>query len=416
MSAIKQFTKFLVNPDEKYMIIQGSAGTGKSTLIEYLIKSLDSQLKMYELLLRKNKTQTEWEAVLTATTNKAAAVLKELTGMETQTIHSLLRLIVRPNVITGTVKLSKKKDRNLLYNKLIILDEASMMNDELFEILEETIVDCKVVFIGDKYQLAPVRQKIPVMDTIQCPTATLHKVMRHAGDILHTSAQFRDTVEDSVWAEVPDLPTLQKVDGPTFQKLIDAAFTDKNYNSSTAKVLAWTNKRVMAYNAHIRQLKGFPPIITEGEVMFTNKPIMAGRDNWATDSKIYITEVGPLIVNHKVEGRMVEINNRVSFFNPEDQNDARDLFKRLAKAAKVDGRKWQTFFELKEGWLDLRPAYASTVHKAQGATYDTVFIDLGDIGRCNIESDVARMMYVSISRAANQVYFYGELPSKYQEQ
>ena len=91
------------------------------------------------------------------------------------------------------------------------------------------------------------------------------------------------------------------------------------------------------------------------------------------------------------------------------------LLKNIAKEAKVNPKKWPLYFQYKDEWLDLRPAYASTVHKAQGSTYTTVFMDLSDIGKCNIASDVARMLYVSISRASKQVYLYGDLPSKYLE-
>ncbi len=409
---MKMFGNFLLASKEKYMIIQGSAGTGKSTLTEYLIKSniVEKQMNMLRLVMGKNKNHSDFEIHLTATTNKAAAVLSQLTNMDATTIHNLLKLTVRSNVSTGTVELTKKKDFGLLHNKLIIIDEASMMNDELFEILEEVTINCKVVLIGDKYQLAPVRQKIPVMDDIQCTTATLHKVMRHAGNILTTSSDFRDVVESEVWCNVPNLPELQMVNGQDFQDLVDQAFTDKMYNSSTAKILAWTNKRVLSYNAYVRKLRGLPDKLQVGETVYTNKPIMLGRNNWPTDSRVRITGSSGPTESYKIKGRMIELDNRCSAFLPDSHQEAKAIIKDLASR-----KQWRTYFEIKEGWLDLRPAFASTVHKAQGATYRTVFIDLADIGRCNIKSDVARMMYVAISRAANQIYFYGDLPTKYKE-
>ena len=92
---------------------------------------------------------------------------------------------------------------------------------------------------------------------------------------------------------------------------------------------------------------------------------------------------------------------------------------RIAKKAKATDepkeRKqlWSQYFDIKDTWLDLRSQYASTVHKAQGSSYDEVFIDLWDIGRCNRPSDTARMLYVSISRARKRVILSGELPEKY---
>ncbi|GAG41266.1 unnamed protein product, partial [marine sediment metagenome] len=97
-----------------------------------------------------------------------------------------------------------------------------------------------------------------------------------------------------------------------------------------------------------------------------------------------------------------------SAFAPDDPKKVKAYLKSLANK-----KEWVEYYAIKETWLDLRPAYASTVHKAQGREYDTVFIDLSDIGRCNTASDVARMLCVSISRAKKQVVFYGALPTKY---
>ena len=60
-------------------------------------------------------------------------------------------------------------------------------------------------------------------------------------------------------------------------------------------------------------------------------------------------------------------------------------------------------------WIDLRAAYASTINKAQGSTYKTVFIDLDDIKRCNSGDQIARMMYVGVSRASQRVWLTGDL-------
>ncbi len=54
-----------------------------------------------------------------------------------------------------------------------------------------------------------------------------------------------------------------------------------------------------------------------------------------------------------------------------------------------------------------------SIHKSQGSEYDTVFVDLTNIGKCRVPSDVARMCYVSITRASKQVILYGSLPPKY---
>jgi ATP-dependent exoDNAse (exonuclease V) alpha subunit len=85
----------------------------------------------------------------------------------------------------------------------------------------------------------------------------------------------------------------------------------------------------------------------------------------------------------------------------------------MARANKEDKTLWPRFFEVKETWFDLRALYASTINKAQGSTYDTVFLNLNDIGENWDANAVARLMYVGITRAAKQVVCYGQLPDHY---
>ena len=60
-------------------------------------------------------------------------------------------------------------------------------------------------------------------------------------------------------------------------------------------------------------------------------------------------------------------------------------------------------------YVDLRLAYASTVNKAQGSTYDNVYIDLNDIGKCYDKDQVRRMLYVALSRARHKAVFTGDI-------
>ena len=88
------------------------------------------------------------------------------------------------------------------------------------------------------------------------------------------------------------------------------------------------------------------------------------------------------------------------------------VLKHEAKKAKQAGH-WYEFFNLKNTYADFRPNHASTVHKSQGSTYSNVCIDLTDIGLNNKPMEVARLLYVGITRAKHKLYLYGELPDKY---
>jgi len=78
-------------------------------------------------------------------------------------------------------------------------------------------------------------------------------------------------------------------------------------------------------------------------------------------------------------------------------------------------KNWKTFFMVKNGIIDLRQRDASTVHKAQGSTYDTVFLDIADLTSCNAKSMVARMLYVAVSRARHRLVIYGDPRQDYNQ-
>lgn len=430
-AAMDSFHKFLANEKEKFMIIQGAAGSGKSTLIKHLVEASHSFCEMMSMLLKDKNVKYTVE--LAATTNPAVAVMEDLTGLYATTIHSLLGLGMRNNFRTGEKQLFLKRDAEALKDRLLIIDEGSMIDSTLFQFIDDQTVNCKVVIIGDQFQLAPVKEENTVMETMtNIIRAEMNQIMRNSGIIKSTGAEFRKTVEKlSLYRKMtpdftayrnkaktkgtfPSIPNghaeLAKVDGPTFKRLVDAAFTNPSHHPFKAKVVAWTNRRVMEYNKHIRGVQGYPEEFTLGEKVITNKPILSGM-HVSIDTAVEITGIGPRFEhdNHAgVFGRIVEINGRHQEFFPEDADMVKSLLRRLAK-----GKEWTEYFRIKDNWLDLRAPHACTVHKAQGASYDTVFIDLADIGRCTIPSDVARMMYVAISRARHQVYFYGSLPSAY---
>lgn len=402
------FRNFLQDPDEKYMIIQGAAGSGKSTLITHLDAILDAQHKMYSLLLQKNKTKSRFEVLLSATTNKAVAVLDELTNLSARTIHSLLGLKITFNPTTGERMLSKKNGYAIKYNKLVIIDESSMINEELFKIIDETFKDSKIVFIGDQYQLAPVKQKISIMESMSCTKVTMNKIMRNSGNILKTGAQFRETVETGVFKPISLSTDIINLEKKEYLEQIDIAFGSKKYIHNQSKVLTWTNDQALKYNSYIRAIKGYPLEFQMGEIAITNNPIMSQGYMWPVDSAIRISKITENACEQGVPGRYIEVESHVSCFMANNTYEQKQLLTALAKE-----KRWKDYYKIKENWLDLRSSYASTIHKAQGSTYDVVFIDLENIGYCNIPSDVARLLYVAISRSKKRVIFYGQLPDHY---
>lgn len=403
------FIEFLLDPKEKYLVIEGPAGTGKSTLVKHLLATFEDKLRLYSILL--GKAGEKYSVALTATTNKAASMVAALTGEDCSTIHSFLQLVPNQNYVTGKLDFVRKDENYFISNVLLIIDEGSYIDSDLFRMVDESTINCKVVIIGDSYQLISINEPELVMDTIPGPRARLHEVMRHGNIIAEAGAKFRHAVKTGEFCPIPvNGKEILHVDGNTFKQLVNEVFTHPRFTENTARVLAWQNITVNTYNHHIRLAKGYPAHLVAGDVVITNRPIKPpkGKTSYTTDSTVTITEIGPATVQEDIPGRWVRLGDDEFYFLPDDLIQAANYFKALKRA-----KEWRKFFMLQENWLDLRPGFASTVHKSQGSTYDCAFINLTDIGQCTSPNDVARMLYVAFTRAAKQVILYGSLPPSY---
>lgn len=425
INATNAFLDFLVS-DEQFFVIQGAAGTGKSFLIRNLLETFYGKYSAYCLLLQCDRKK--FDIRITATTNKAVNVIADYLqdllasrkDLKISTIYSLLGLKVTNDRKTGktTLTASNNQGPDVLVGgsntPLVFIDEASFISEELHEIITATLknnLHAKIVYIGDKYQLAPVGQTFSAMDFIQCPKVSLNEVIRNGGHILATGTQFRKTVETGVFQPIHyNGVDIIHARGPEFKTRVEQSFMHHGWDPGVSKILAWTNETVQAYNQHIRKTLGLPEQYSVGEYVITNE-FINGPSGFmcAVDTEVEITAFDKTPIDiFGVTGNMVEIDHAYVSFLPTNFADAKALMKKLAA-----DKDWSKFFEVKETWFDLRPVYASSIHKAQGSTYDTVFLDLADIGKNWNATDVARLLYVGITRAAKQVVCYGFLPDRY---
>lgn len=408
--AVDQFRAFLMDPAQSEMVISGFAGSGKSFLVKYLRDVTAAQLKVMTALNKEDNLSIKY----TATTNKAASVLQSFLHEPVSTIHHLLGLKVENNFRNGKTLLKSTNRTQELGRTLIFVDEASMVDTDLLGWIRicKTRGKTKVVFIGDRYQLAPVSTGYSAV--FRYPTNIVHlvEIQRQAAGspIIQTSQLYRSLLDNGLPSCWPALqhqaPAINLVTGSQFQQLVDNKFSRK-HEPNDLKILAWTNDRVIAYNKHVRRLYTSDPNFIRGETVVTNNPIMSDSHIiYGTDTPVKITDVIPNTTDG-VSGFILEINQGVRAFMPADWAVARKRMKHYAK-----NKDWSNYFTIKDRWLDLRPLHAQTVHKAQGSTYKEVFIDMTDIGKNKKWQEVARLMYVAISRASEAVYLYGDLPMR----
>jgi exodeoxyribonuclease V len=139
--ALDSFHKFLIDPVEQVFVLRGYSGCGKSTLVKVLIDRIPDFFRVAKLLDPNIK---EYEIELTATTNKAAENLSQITGHGAGTIHSFLELRVntdyRTNVTTLTPRSQVQKEGYLLF-----VDEASYIDKQLMRWIFRLTLNCRML-------------------------------------------------------------------------------------------------------------------------------------------------------------------------------------------------------------------------------------------------------------------------------
>jgi hypothetical protein len=262
--------------------------------------------------------------------------------------------------------------------------------------------------MGDPAQLTPVKSSAtPVFDATHFMKAKLSQVVRQAegNPIVDLSTKFRETVTSGEFFKfTPDGHHIQYLNRDTFNKAIEAEFCQPDWRYSHSKFLAWTNKRVIDYNHHIRDRALGDPNFQIGDYAVCNKFVSANKKTIKTDQLVCITGISVDTEKHGVLGNWMTIDYQFELFFPKSLEAKKALIKQ-ARAM-----EWFDVVEEAENrWIDLRAAYACTINKAQGSTFDRVFIDLDDIARCNSGDQIARMLYVGVSRAREQVFLTGDL-------
>lgn len=400
--ALERFTQFLLDEQEPVMAITGYAGTGKTTLIRILLKRLEGYMKMWELL---TQDRPDLDVALTATTNKAAEAFSDATGRSAGTIHSFLKLRVSTDYDTGAKKLAPAKGAVIRTGHLLFIDEASMVDPHLLSLIFSQTKDCKIVFMGDDAQLPPVKYPTTPVFSAGFPTAALTQVVRQAAGspITELATQFRLTVKSGIWTPfTPDGEAVIHMDREAFDQAVLTEFNRPDWHYHDSKVLAYTNHRAISYNNALREhIKGSPEL-EEGDYAVCNSYVKTGEAKIATDALVRITKIEDPETKHEVLGRYITVDGHIRVFAPYNPAD----MKRLATWA-VNHKDWKIQREL-ESWIDLRAAYAQTVNKSQGSTYNRVFIDIDDIATCTNGNLIARLMYVAVSRARYQVFLTGD--------
>lgn len=416
--AADKLVSFLLNQEAEEIVLSGGAGTGKSYITSWFIKEGH---RTYLKKCRELGIEPRFRSlpIVTATTNKAATVLSESLNKNVCTIHSFLGLKVKENLETGSTSLKETSKSCLKSDTIIFIDECSMINSALYSYIKKFLINCKIIYVGDMYQLAPVREKVsPIFrPDIEVIELTENVRLKTYPQLLDLAAQLRETVKTTSFKSiVVDNKVIQHLKDAELKELIDSEFLEPSVHN---KIVTYTNKKTIMFNDYLKfDLRKYDDSFIVGEIYtLSNALITNGITILGTDAEIIINKVSDGGVYQpgdvpielaKLEVTVVNCGMQATIYAAKDTAQ-------LLCALKSESKKknWRNYFSIKESVADLRLSDASTIHKAQGSTYKNIIVDLGDLSTCRNPDTAARLLYVACTRATENVYLYGNLSAKY---
>ena len=436
---VKEFDEILSNfnpskeymPSENFVSLSGFAGVGKTFVTSKLVKKFLS--KGYKILL-------------TTPTHKALSVARYMLNAQDvrinlRTLHSYLDIKLETNYLDGTKSWRRARDEKQLdFEKnldILIVDESSMINNELFGFIEENLAQNRlksVLFIGDSYQLPPVSDDKETNAVTTLPKQyKLTQIVRQAKNshIKQIAIKLKDCIQQQNYIPINEILDSVKHIG---HKEIEIFYEQQDFISSFTKndnwwkedkiVTSWTNDVVDEFNRAIRfkywiDKENLPPkeAIIKGDLLIFNEPykrsflnseaveVIEADKHYDEDMQLYY-----FIAKDKL-GRVfkvIEPNDMSKYINYLQNlaNEAKKIDK-FGQKAKKRRALWRKYFALKEEFADLKYIFSSTIHKLQGSTYDVVYIDAASIIglSTNIEKrDFAyRLLYVAVTRARKEI-------------
>jgi exodeoxyribonuclease-5 len=444
--ALQELSAFLFErTGESLFLLKGYAGTGKSSLVGALVKTMND---------------LEQKSVLLAPTGRAAKVFAAYAGQNAYTIHKkIYRQKVFSNEPSGFVLAD-----NLHKHTLFIVDEASMISNDGLNgftfgtgrLLDDLIhyvysgEGCRLVLMGDSAQLPPVSQaESPALDSgvlqgygLHVAEITLTQVVRQAekSGILMNATRLRQSIDKG---KVKIFPRIQTASYPDVRivrgnELIDEI--EQCYQRDGIEdtiVISRSNKRANIFNGGVRNR-----ILWREEELSSGDLLMVAKNNyhWVKETPGMdfiangdIMRVKRIRKTQEMYGfRFCDLT--VYFPDYEAEIDIKILLETLQTETPALPKELndKLFYSVLEDYsgitvkrermkrmkedpyynaVQVKYAYAVTCHKAQGGQWKNVFLDLAYIPEEYLGVDFYRWLYTAFTRATERIYLVNPVES-----
>lgn len=437
---VKFLADFLFSrQSDSVFLLKGYAGTGKTSLIGALVKTLD---------------QLQQKCVLLAPTGRAAKVFSHYAQHPAYTIH---KKIYRQRNFSNDLD-NFSLDDNLHQHTLFIVDEASMIaNDGLAgavfgtgRLLDDLIqyvyagTGCRLMLIGDTAQLPPVgEEESPALSAdklrgygMEVYEAQLTEVVRqmHDSGILWNATELRRYISEENFLTLPSVrvegfPDIRMVSGSELIEVINDCYGQAGMDETI--VVCRSNKRANIYNKGIRNT-----ILFREDELNSGDLLMVAKNNyfWTEGCKeIDFIANGDIAVVRRVrrvreaygfrfadvvlafpdyDGMELEVKLLLDTLHTETPALPKELNDRLFYSVLEDYAditvKRERMKKMKAdphyNALQVKYAYAVTCHKAQGGQWKRVFLDQGYMTEDMLTPDYFRWLYTAFTRATEILY------------
>mgnify|MGYP003309626335 CR=1 FL=1 len=437
---VKSLANFLFSQEtDSLFLLKGYAGTGKTSLLGALVKTLD---------------QLEQKCILLAPTGRAAKVFSHYAGHAAYTIH---KKIYRQKSFSNELDNFSIND-NLHQHTLFIVDESSMIANEglagtMFgtgRLLDDLIQyvysghGCRLMLVGDTAQLPPVgEEESPALAVevlkgygLKVYEGMLTEVVRQLSDsgILWNATELRRYISMEDFYAFPSIrvegfPDVKVISGNELIEVISECYEQVGMDETM--VVCRSNKRANIYNKGIRNT-----ILYREEELESGDWLMVTKNNyfWTEGSKdIDFIANGDVAVVRRVHReremygfRFADVTLRFPDYDdmelevkllldtlhtdtpalPKEMNDKlfysilEDYADITVKRERMKKMKIDPCYNA----LQVKYAYAVTCHKAQGGQWKRVFLDQGYMREEMLSPDYFRWLYTAFTRATETLY------------